>query len=320
MSTEPRAAAWPTSALQRWFYRRLPDDPGEVLLHRGRIYIVPTRQGYGFAGVVLLIVLGAMNYGTSLGFFAAFLLAGIGLMSILHCFRNLHGLRISIAPREPVFAGQRAHFGVRLNNPGARSHYMVDVTIAGTQAALDVVPGVSNRSVELPVEATRRGRLEPGPVRVSTRFPLGLVVAWTWLKPVVSCIVYPAPLGGGKPLPYTALSDGTGHSLSTDNEDFFGFRDYRPGDPLRHIAWRTLARGAPLQTKEFAGESGGDLVLRWNDAPQADSEGKLSQLCAWVLQAHALGVRYAVEIPGTQSRAGRGERHRHRCLELLALY
>ena len=312
--------SWPGNVVQRWFFRRMPWDRGEVRLHRKRIYVLPTRHGYLFALVVALIVLGSMNYGTSLGYFTAFLLIGIGLVSLLHGFRNLHGLHITISPGESVFAGQQAHFTARINNRHAHNHYMIRFEADGVDSALAALPASTWSSTELPLHAAKRGRLACGAVKVSSVYPLGLVICWSWLKPTGFCTVYPAPIGDGQPLPQSTLRDGTGHSRTNDNEDFYGFRDYRPGDPLRHIAWRTLARGQPLQTKEFAGESGGDLWLSWDDAQYADPELRLQQLCAWILEADSLKLRYGLRLPNVSLAPDRGDRHRRACLESLALY
>ena len=33
------------------------------------------------------------------------------------------------------------------------------------------------------------------------------------------------------------------------SEDFYGLRDYVPGDSLRQVAWKTVARGQGMQLK-----------------------------------------------------------------------
>ena len=47
---------------------------------------------------------------------------------------------------------------------------------------------------------------------------------------------------------------------------------------------------------------------------------RLSQLCQWVLQAHAAGHSYALELPGVYRAFGQGREHRDDCLRALALY
>ena len=48
-------------------------------------------------------------------------------------------------------------------------------------------------------------------------------------------------------------------------------------------------------------------------------EGKLSCLTRWILDAHAQGIACGLKLPGKLIGLGRGESHRDRCLEALAL-
>ncbi len=43
--------------------------------------------------------------------------------------------------------------------------------------------------------------------------------------------------------------------------EFFGVREYRAGDPLRHVHWRTTARRGELVVREFERETGAPLVV-----------------------------------------------------------
>ena len=79
-----------------WIFRaRMPEDPPVVLVQR-RIFILPTRQGYLFAFILLLLLVASINYQLSLGFLLTFLLASMAGTAMLHTFRNLS--RLSIAP------------------------------------------------------------------------------------------------------------------------------------------------------------------------------------------------------------------------------
>ena len=72
-----------------WIFRaRTPEDPPVILVQR-RIFIIPSRTGYFFAFVLLLLLIASINYSLSLGYFLTFLLAGMGGISMLHTFRNL---------------------------------------------------------------------------------------------------------------------------------------------------------------------------------------------------------------------------------------
>ena len=46
-----------------------------------------------------------------------------------------------------------------------------------------------------------------------------------------------------------------------------------------------------------------------------DTEARLSQLCRWVVEADANGLRYGLAIPGVDIPPDSGDGHRERCLE-----
>src|SRR5438045_3191224 len=90
--------------------------PGEIALTRRGLFLLPTRQGCVFALVLIVLLAGAINYGNSLGYGLTFLLAGVGVVSMLSTDRNLLHLRIRAGANLPVFAGETAVFRVHLLN------------------------------------------------------------------------------------------------------------------------------------------------------------------------------------------------------------
>jgi uncharacterized protein (DUF58 family) len=133
------------------------------------------------------------------------------------------------------------------------------------QISLPSVPGLTFRPAEIPaasgtavLEPARRGRYELRGPRAQRTDPLGLMGTRGVSLPGQVLLVYPRyytmerfdiPLGrrhqpGGIP-----LSSNTGDSV-----EFTGTRDYREGDPIRAIHWRSWARrGAPV-VKEYQEE------------------------------------------------------------------
>ena len=69
------------------------------------------------SSVVLgLMLIGSINYNLSLGHALVFLLAGIGMVAMVHTFRNLVRLRLTPGRANPVFAGETAYFQIVLEN------------------------------------------------------------------------------------------------------------------------------------------------------------------------------------------------------------
>jgi uncharacterized protein (DUF58 family) len=302
------------------FARPQPSEREVVLVQR-RIYILPTRAGVVFAAVLLLMLVGSINYGLTLGLVLTFLLASFGITAMLHTFRNLARLRATAVRAAAVFAGETAHFGVGLRNPTRTGRHAIRLTCAKREADVVDIPGESSAVLTVPVEAPARGLLRPARLTLHTRFPVGLYHAWSYLDLDTQCIVYPKPAPPGLPLPLAATQPATGKRAPVDADDFAGLRTYQAGDSLRHVAWKAAARGQGLHTKQFEGTQGGNAWLSLDLLPERlDIEVRLSQLARWVLDARAAGLRFGLRLPHASVELGSGDRHRDRCLEALALY
>lgn len=307
--------------LRNWLFQLGGPQSGAVVLVQRRVFILPTRQGLVFAAVLLLILLGAINYTLSLGFVLAFLLAGIGINSMLHTFRNLARLRVTAARSEPVFAGDIARFTVCIENPADAPRYSIGLTRTGKDIEYCDVPSHQMVFLGIGTPAVHRGVLQPGRLTLFTRYPVGLYYAWAYLELNMRCIVYPRPDPPGVPLPPVEKSSGEGSAHGQGQEDFSGLRRYHPGDSPRHIAWKAAAREQGLLTKQFSGRSDSQLWLSWELLPaNMGVEQRLSRLARWVLDAQALGLSFGLRLPGTTLPVASGEAHREKCLETLALF
>lgn len=303
--------------LTRWMERRHGDTGGTTVLHYRRVYILPTRQGFLFAAILVVMWLAAINYNNNMGFLLTFLLGGIYLTLMNHTFRNLVGLRVTPLAAEPVFAGETAAFPLQLHNGGTRERADIG-TGSELSTSFHDIPSGERRCALVRIVTAERGRLTPGRVTLDTSYPGGLFRAWSWIQPAVHCLVYPQPEPGGPEPPARGLGTGRHGRRAAGDDDFDGLRRYRRGDSPRRIAWKaTSAR--ELQVKQFSGGEGEELLLDWADtADLADPEHRLSRLCHWVLLAERRGLRYALTLPGAERPASSGARHRDACLTALA--
>ena len=304
-----------------WFYGFTPPERGTIRLGHRRVYIVPSRLGWMFAGTLAILLLGSINYALALGFALTFLLAGLGLAGMVHTARNLALLAVRSSRAEPVFAGEAAQFRVLLENPSRfdRPSILTRHVGSGAQVVVDVTADATVDAV-LAVPAARRGRLALGRVMLETRFPLGLFRAWSYVEPDAHCLVYPSPLFAALPAGGAHSGGGKSRADAPGYDDFAGLRAYQASDSPRHIAWKTVARTRDLLTKQFSEDAADELWLDWSHAnPALDAEQRLSLLAGWVLAAEQGGARYGLRIPGVEIEPDRGDAHRARCLEALAL-
>lgn len=290
-----------------------------VALVRPRIFILPTRQGLLLSAILLTMLLGSLNYNNSMGFALTFLLMGVSFIAILHTYRNLARLELSIGKVTPVFAGEDAVFTIIVKNPGAYTRHSLILQLRQQPPVFAHVAGNTSVSVPLTQRTTHRGVLHMERLTLSTRFPLGLFCAWSHLGLHAPCIVYPAPRGSSMPL-LPPQDDKGAYAHRVGDDDFAGQRSYQPGDTLARVNWKAAARGQGLLIKEFTGAEAAALWLDWYRFPGLDDEARLSQLCQWVLDADTAGHRFGLRLPGRQIGPGAGAAHKHICLGALALF
>ena len=305
-----------------WIFRaRFPEKPPVVLIQR-RIFILPSRTGYFFAFVLLLLLIASINYSLSLGYLLTFLLAGMGSIAMLHTFRNL--LRLSISPGkvEQVFAGETAHFSIVLANQ-TLPRYAIGIKraqICDAEPEFGDAFAQTSTTFQIPMRAAKRGHLKCGRLEIFTEYPVGLFHAWSYVDFGMTCLVYPKPDPGAGALPLDMRARGEGNVPVSGDEEFQSLRAYRPGDTPRQIAWKALARGQGLLVKEFGATASADLWLDYDALQGLSMEERLGRLTWWVMEAERTQMPYGLKLPGNSIRPMLGNRHRDDCLQALALY
>jgi uncharacterized protein (DUF58 family) len=306
--------------VQRWARRRQGVDQLPRSLDKRRIYILPTAFGFLYAGFTFVMLLAAMNYNNNLGLALTFLLVGIGLAAMHLCHRNLNGLVISGVQAGEAFAGEPLALTIGCENPTAVARLAVHFSCEGADLSMEQLEVRGRSLVTLQLPTQHRGLLRLSRVVVSTRFPFGLFRAWSWLHLPLEAVVYPRATGEQRP----PASHGPDHAgldlLQRGDEDFRGFRSYHPGDSPRHIAWKALARGAPLLVKDHAGASGTPVVFELEQVADRDLERRLSQITRWILDAEQRARAFGLKLPGSAITPATGTVQRRRCLTALALF
>jgi uncharacterized protein (DUF58 family) len=250
-----------------------------------------------------------------------FLLTSMALVSSLHTWRNLRGIRASAAQIRAVFAGEDFRVPVRLRATDGRSRFGIRIGSRADRAVLvDELPPGAEESVELLLPTVHRGRYEQISLRLSSQYPLGFFTAWTDLTLPQVHFVYPKP-NGALPLPQSlSPANAQRDGLKIEGDDFAGVRAYQIGESQRHIDWKAAARGQPLLIKQWAGSASETVNLSWSSVAHLEEEARLSQLARWVVVAERKGLRYSLELPGQKFAAESGTAHYHACLRALAAF
>lgn len=120
-----------------------------------------------------------------------------------------------------------------------------------------LAPG-DRRELELSFRPRRRGRLEFAGMTLGQPDPLGLVKGLGRIPLEARLVALPRRYRlPALPMPGRRKYQPGGVSLtaaSGDTEEFLALRDYRPGDPLHRLHWKSFARTGKPVTKEFQDE------------------------------------------------------------------
>jgi len=318
----PALTSMGAAVLDRVLYRQRI-DPTPLVLHQHRVYVLPTRRGWAVVLTLLLMLVTSMNYALSLGYALTFLLAGLFGASMVHVYRNLVRLQVEPSGNPRAFAGEPLFFSFRVSNPSAYARRVIRFWSGQANGTIARLAPGSSSTVAIPCPTVTRGRRRLGRFTIITDFPLGLWRCWAVVRFDYEGVVYPRPEPNppalplqGATIPRSAAS--TLASLAQDVE-IDGLRPYAPGDPLRAIAWKAVARGHGWYTKRFSGTSGPEwALLRWRDAGAGlDDEQRLSRLTSWALQAERNCIPFAVELPGQRIASGQGAAHLDAALSAL---
>jgi uncharacterized protein (DUF58 family) len=304
--------------IAQWARRRQGLDAPPFALHSRRIYILPTRLGVGFGGMLAIMLIAGLNYANSAALFLTFLLGGFALVAMHQCHRNLLRTSFVTASAPPMFATKPGTLYVTLGNDARFTRYGIDVAaFDDKQGSLDIpVNGQAQANVPLPASA--RGILRIDRLHVSTSYPYNLFRAWAWVHLPIEVLVYPRPHGSA-PMPLeSGHKAGTRAMALAGADEWRSLRPFRDGDSPRQVAWKAYARGSPLLVKEYS-TLGADLRLfDYSQLQKLDVEARLEQLARWIVDADSRGERYGLMMPGRFFEPDTGPQHRHECLEALA--
>jgi uncharacterized protein (DUF58 family) len=309
--------------LRAWAARRHGRDTLPMRVSRRRIYILPTRFGMMLAVIVAAMLIAGLNYNSNLGLAFAFLVASLTLVTMHHCNRNLLGILVDVTPEIDAFAGREASAEFVLRNESSVER--PDVEIRVLTPAISGASGVGRVSARddavilVAIPVPRRGVLHVEQFELRTRYPFGWFYAWTYVQSPLAVFVAPAPLGA-RTLPSTHERGAAATAETSGDEDFSGLRAYQPGMPLKHMAWKSMARGGEPAVRTYTGLASRPEWLEWDALDGLDAESRLSQLCLWILESEAAQRPYGLRIPGKEIAPSAGAAHRFACLRTLAAF
>jgi len=283
---------------------RAGERPRPQLTRRGRVVVVL---------VVALVVLGWQYGPRALNAVAAPAVAALVVGAVTVWRADCR--RVEVNSPRPGVSGDTRHVvadvdGTGLATVGLELGDGARVTDTGANPETTVsLPA----TVEWTVELSRRGVYDIG-LTVQLHGPLGLVDRR--VEPAVDAdlAVYPRRYELARP----AVATGGLTRSEVASQEFERIREYRPGDPLRRVDWKSSAKHGDLHVVEFASREGRRSVTIAGVAAEGMAD-EMSQTVATLAEsALDSGLDVGVVVPEGRCAPDSGPAHREQLLRLLA--
>lgn len=233
------------------------------------------RETWYYLFVLAVVAGGAMYREINLLMVLAGMIGGPLCLSWLAVRANLRGIRVSRRLPRGVCAGDLLVVNIELSNTARRGSWSVVVEEQiRRRGGAPLRPRVyfPHVAAKDTTEGAYRGRLAErgeyrfGPLRVSTRFPFGLLRCSTTVDQGQSVVVYPrlGRLTQAWVARHQEAFEGVQQRQQRSSRvegQFYGVRYWRNGDSRRSVHWRSSARQGQLVVRQFEQPHASDLAV-----------------------------------------------------------
>ncbi|PIP84587.1 MAG: hypothetical protein CO113_06350 [Elusimicrobia bacterium CG_4_9_14_3_um_filter_62_55] len=280
----------------------------------------PTRTGRIAAGLVFLTLFAALASGNNLLYLLYSVMVAAFAVSALLARRALTHLNVSIRFPDRSYADTDIRLRVSLRNDGNHPVHLIRAAHGGDSVLFDRLDPGETRTGDLSARLPHRGRNALQDLRLSTRFPFGLVEASLAVEDAVGTAVpRPREARDASELDADAEASGRAKPKKGAGEEIYGIRAYDESDDSRLINWKLSARTGKVLVNQFAQTAGAKVTIRVQGGSGPAVEGRIvaaASACAYYI---GRGGEVRLETDEREVGYGKGLGHLDRLLEALAL-
>jgi uncharacterized protein (DUF58 family) len=335
----------------KWLNKRIPAATQHHLNHHN-IFIFPAKFGLLFLSLCVLLFLLGTNYQNNLMLLLCYFLLAMFLVNLLASYINFARIDLQIGKCPEVFVGDNLDVPIWLNannDIASPTHGLLHfkfqatqrkpnkkITTQHDQSGTLIDADVFTNPISLSQMCQQRGKLTLSRVTVESFYPLGLYRCWTHLAFSHEITVFPKPLPCDIQLHLSqknsAKESGEIANQQTGHDDFSHLKAYQIGEPLNHVAWKQLAKGRGMVSKQFSSISNhiGWLKLSAEyknkvlSQPSIELETaldkELGELCYQVIELSRTQRTFGLDLGAHCIAPNSGAEHRLACLRALAYF
>lgn len=283
-----------------------------------RVYIMPTRMGGYFNGLIFLLFLLATGYSNNLLLIFTICLFALNLLWLIQTHFHLHKLKLESVRVQDGHAADSIPVTVRWKNiPTGPWDWQLKLEDADHDFVLQRLVAQEMKQ-ENTFSMDKRGMYDWKYLRVQTERPFGLYRAWIFFPVNAFSFVYPKILKNAQFNLNGKVAEGEIPQDVKGSEGFRGLATYHGGES-RKISWKHYARTGELFEKE--GEElripSLDLVLNLPEDGVL-KENYLSAIATQMVECQKKQIPFSLKSSKVTLAAGNHLSHLHDCLKVLA--
>jgi len=294
-----------------------------------------TREGAGFVVLSLAVGVGAINTGNNLLYLILAMCCSFIAVSGVLSEITMKKIRVEISGPPEIYACAPAPLFLRVGNHKARTpSFSLRLALlpeagqgglADREIYLFQLPAGGTVDKTLMMTAERRGRIEVSRCQLSTGFPFGFFIKRKILRVNWSATVFPAIHPVSLPAPRDGLAGGE-QRVERYGDEVTALREFRTGDPLRAIHWKSSAKTGALRVKEFSRQGPESFTVQLNLADPRTGvpaepeivERRVSRAASLIYHLIERGDDVRLHAGNYQSGFGQGPAHRATLMRYLA--
>ena len=238
----------------------MSDGPKQERMRWARLRL--TRAGWFFLAIAVLVGVAASKSEATLMLVTFGVMIGALYISAVLAWRMVRAVSVRRDLPERAWQNQTVHLAYHLRNVrrwgSCLGLHVEEVAPKGIESAAGYCVQLPPRAVfraGARFAARKRGRIQLRAIQIATSFPFGLVSSRRGIDAEASLVIWPAR---GR-LKHQLLHRGAVETSSAapsgatgGQDEFFGLREYRPGDNPRWIHWRRSANKRIPVIREMA--------------------------------------------------------------------
>jgi uncharacterized protein (DUF58 family) len=283
-----------------------------------------TREGLGFILLLFGVGLGAINTGNNLLYLV--LAMCCSFIAVSGVLSELSFRKLSIKAKGP------AH--LYCNETGTLDFKITNSKVWAPSFSIHILfPGDGRCSLEQPpyfffipagttleksalFSGNKRGPLQINSCLLATRFPFGFYHKTKVIPLNMDLVIFPALHPVQLPPKNESAQEGGG-TLQTRGEEIYAVREFRSGDPLSSVHWKSSAKTGKLRAKEFQSttEQGYTVFLNIKESGSNKTvkeeilEERISKAASLVFHLIKRGNEVSLKTEEMQTDFGKSESH-----------